>query len=192
MKIGKIVFFLLLLLLVSAAAVSASAGGTEGGSHGGGWGTIDSYKLLNFAVLVSVLFVLLRKPVSNFFSQRIENLKLEISELELKKEEAEKELHKFQKKMESLEEEVKTIVDTYVEQGEKAREKIIAEAKISAEKLQIQAERKIEQEFKLARESLSREIVEKAVLEAEKLIRENITEEDQEKIVSDYIRKVVA
>lgn len=189
MKIGKILFFLLPLLLVFAGSVLAEA---EGGSHGGGWGTIDNYKLLNFAVLVAVLFVLLKKPASNFFSQRVENLKTEISELEAKKERAEKDLHEYQKKMESLDEEVKTIVKTYVEQGENAREKILAEAKKSAEKLQSQAEKKIEQEFKLARESLSKEIIEKAVAEAEKLISENINEQDQEKIISDYIGKVVA
>ncbi|PIE75244.1 MAG: ATP synthase F0 subunit B [Deltaproteobacteria bacterium] len=192
MKFRKIVFYFLPLFLVFCTMVFASEAGVEHGSHESGWGTIDTYKLLNFIVLVSVLFVLLRKSVGNFFSQRIETLKYEISELENRKEDAKKELEEFQKKLSSLDEEVKTIVETYVEQGEKAREKILSEAKFSAEKLRSQAEMKIEQEFTLAKESLSKEIVEKSVLEAEKLIRKNINDEDQEKLIEEYIGKVVA
>ncbi|MGM0417300.1 MAG: F0F1 ATP synthase subunit B [Thermodesulfobacteriota bacterium] len=189
MKFKKVIFYLLPLLMVSAAVFAA---GSEGGSHGGGWGTIDNYKLLNFVVLVAVLFVLLRKPAGNFFSGRVENLKTEISELEEKKAEAEKELKEYQSKMESLDKEVKTIVDTYVEQGENAREQIIAEAKKSAEKMRAQAEKKIEQEFLQARETLSKEVIDKAVIEAEKLIKQNINDQDQEQLIKEYIGKVVA
>lgn len=192
MKFKKVVFYLLPMLLVSAAAVFASGAGAEGASHGGGWGTIDNYKLLNFVVLFAVLFVLLKKPTGSFFSQRVVNLKKEIEDLEVKKQNAEKELQEFQIKMETLDTEVKTIVETYVEQGEKARERILEEAKASAEKLRFQAEKKIEQEFKLAKESLSKDLVERAVVEAEKLIKENINDQDQEKLIEEYIGKVVA
>lgn len=191
MKFKKIMFYLLPLFFVFAA-VAAASGGAEAGSHGGGWGSIDNYKLLNFVVLVGVLFVLLRLPVGKFFSGRIEGLKEEIARLEEKKIQAENDLKEFQKKMESLDQEVKVIVDTYVEQGEKAKEKILEEAKSSAEKLKLQAEKKIEQEFNQAKESLSKEIVEKAVSKAENLIKSSINDQDHEKIVEEYIGKVVA
>ena len=192
MKFRKVIIYLFPLLMATAVIAFASESGAEAGSHGGGWGDIDNYKLLNFVVLVSVLFVLLKKPVKDFFSGRVEDLKKEISDLEEKKAKAEKDLQGYEKKMESLDEEVKVIVSTYVEQGKKAKKKILEEAKSSAEKLQMQAEKKIEQEFKLAKESLSKEIVDKAVFEAEKLIKTKINDQDQEKIIDDYIRKVVA
>lgn len=191
MKFKKVIFYLFPLLLITTISF-ASGGGAEAGSHGGGWGSIDSYKLLNFVVLVGVLFVLLKAPVKNFFSTRVEDLKKEIADLEEKKEKAEKDLQEYVSKIESLDEEVKVIVKTYVEQGEKAKMKILEEAKSSAEKLRVQAERKVEQEFQHAKETLSKEIVDKAVFEAEKLIKDKINDQDQDKIIEEYIGKVVA
>lgn len=191
MKFKKVIFYLFPLLLITTISF-ASGGGADAGSHGGGWGSIDNYKLLNFVVLVGVLFVLLKAPVKNFFSTRVDDLKKEIADLEEKKEKAEKDLQEYVSKIESLDEEVKVIVKTYVEQGEKAKLKILEEAKSSAEKLRVQAEIKVEQEFKLAKETLSKEIVDMAVSEAEKLIKDKINDQDQDKIIEEYIGKVVA
>lgn len=54
------------------------------------------------------------------------------------------------------------------------------------------AKRNIEQEFKNARLALKQEIVEKALAKAEILVKESISQDDQNRLVDDYLAKVVA
>ncbi len=54
------------------------------------------------------------------------------------------------------------------------------------------AKRTIEQEFKTARMKLQKEISAQAVAHAEQVIQNAISSEDQEKLVDDYLKKVVA
>ena len=54
------------------------------------------------------------------------------------------------------------------------------------------AKRNIEQEFKAAKAKLQQEVVEKAMEKAEEIIKASISPDDQEKLVDDYLKKVVA
>jgi len=80
----------------------------------------------------------------------------------------------------------------YIKQGEEAKVRILAEAETQAIKLEAMAKRNIEQEFKSAKTKLQQEIVEKAMLKAEELIKTAISPDDQDKLVDDYLKKVVA
>lgn len=94
--------------------------------------------------------------------------------------------------MAALDQEADRIVADYVAQGEAAKDRILAEAEAQAIKLEEMAKRNIEQEFKNAKNELRQEIVEKALAKAEVLVRESISKEDQDKLVDDYLTKVVA
>jgi len=59
------------------------------GNGGKGWVATDTYRVMNFAVLAIVLFILLRKPVSQALDSRIRGIKDQLSELETKKKDAE-------------------------------------------------------------------------------------------------------
>ena len=83
-------------------------------------------------------------------------------------------------------------VEEYIKQGEEAKVRILAEAETQAIKLEAMAKRNIEQEFKSAKTKLQQEIVEKAMLKAEELIKTAISPDDQDKLVDDYLKKVVA
>ncbi|MCK4467949.1 MAG: hypothetical protein KAU60_06310, partial [Desulfobacterales bacterium] len=61
-----------------------------------------------------------------------------------------------------------------------------------AVKLEEQAKRNIEHEFKQAKSKLQEEISEKALLKAEEIIKSTITTEDQDRLVDEYLEKVVA
>ena len=58
--------------------------------------------------------------------------------------------------------------------------------------LREQAQRNMEAEFNRAKTALREEIVEKAMARAEEIIKSKISIDDQERLVDDYIRKVVA
>ncbi len=178
-----------------AAAESAggqSAEGAEGGGHGGGWQATDTYRVMNFAVLAIGLFLILRKPVAQTFSNRIKSIRNELDELEEKKKAAEEELAQYNRQLAKLEEEAEKIVQEYIRQGNEARARILEAAKASAAKLEEQAQRSIESEFKKAKEQLVQEIMEKALVKAEDRIKTSITPDDQNKLVDEYLQKVVA
>ena len=59
-------------------------------------------------------------------------------------------------------------------------------------KLEESAKRNIEQEFKAAKLKLQQEIAEKALEQAETLVKELINSEDQDRLVDEYLDKVVA
>ncbi len=176
-----------------AAHGEAEGHGEEGGHGGGtkGWVPTDTYRVMNFAVLFIALFLVLRKPVANFLSGRVDGIKTELSELEAKKVAAEKELSVYQEKLAKLDDEAKDIMAEYVRQGEDAKSRILKEAEASADKLEVQAKRNIESEFKQAKESLHADVMEKALAKAEALIKSKIGTDDQTRLVDEYLEKVV-
>ncbi len=181
-----VIMAVLLFCFVGTTIASSEGGGSKG------WVKTDTYKVMNFAVLAIGLFLILRKPVSQALDSRIKGIKDQLSELETKKKEAEKELVKYKERFSLLEHEAEKLVEEYIRQGNEAKARIIEEAKKAAEKLEEQARRNIENEFKQAKIKLQQDTLEKALVNAETLIKNKITAQDQDKLVDEYLEKVVA
>ena len=188
----QIVSLVTTFVAVMCGVVWASSGGDGHGGVHNAWLKIDTWKVLNFGILVVVGFFLAKKPVSNFFSSRAKSIEGEIKELEQKKADAQKKLAEYQTKFKNLDQESKQIVKDYIKQGEEARTRILAEASAQAEKLEDMAKRNIEQEFKSAKTKLRQEIVEMAMEKAEEVIIDSISSDDQDRLVDEYLKKVVA
>ena len=178
---------MMLLLSLFAGVASASGGGETKG-----WVATDTYRIMNFTVLAVALYLLLRKPASQALDGRIKGIKEQLTELEAKKKDAEKELAEYNKKLLQLNQEADKIVEEYIKQGHDAKERILKEAESAAEKLEDQDKRNIEQEFKRAKTELQEEILDKAISKAEVMVKQKITDEDQERLVDEYLKKVVA
>lgn len=186
-------FFLSIALVLSFAGLVWAAGG--GGGHedvDNSWRKIDTWKAMNFGILAVLLFFMTKKPGAQFFSSRKKNIADEINELEKKKADAEKKLAEYQARFKNLDKESKQIVEDYIKQGKEAKKRILAEAQAQAEKLEGMAKQNIEQELKTAKAMLQQEIVQKAMEKAEEIIKSSISTEDQEKLVDEYLKKVVA
>ncbi len=180
----------LLVVLAGIALASTGEGGHAAGTHP--WWTMeDTFRVLNFAVLVALLVYLLRKPVSHFLGTRITGIQEQLEELESKKEAAEKELAAYNERLASLSKKGEDIIAQYRQQGEAARDKILKEAEEAAAKLEEQARRNIEQEFAQAKSKLETEVFEKAIAAAEKKLKSSISAEDHERLIDEYLDKVV-
>lgn len=185
----------LLLAVLMAAFVVFSAGiamGAGGGAEAKGWVATDTYRVMNFTVLAIVLFFLLRKPASQALDARIKGIKDHLSELEARKRDAEKELAEYNEKLLLLDQEAEKIVAEYLKQGNEAKTRILSEAESAAGKLEEQAQRNIEQEFKQAKIRLQEDIIEKALVKAQEIVKQKITDKDQDSLVDEYLKKVVA
>ena len=191
-KGSAMMVILAVFLFCFVGAVAASSEGEGGHEAKKGWIATDTYRVMNFTVLVVGLFFLLRKPVSQALDSRIKGIKDQLSELEAKKKDAEKELEKYTERLSHLEQEAENLIEEYIRQGNEAKARIIDEAKKTVDKLEEQARRNIEHEFKQAKIKLQQDILEKALVNAETLIKNSITTQDQDKLVDEYLEKVVA
>ena len=189
-KKGPVMVVFMALLFFCFMGVSMAS--SEQGGESKGWMATDTYKVMNFSVLAIGLFLLLRKPTSQALNSRIKGIKDQLDELETKKKAAEKQLAEYNKKFSQLEQETQKLIEDYIRQGNEAKARIIDEAKKAAEKLEEQAQRNIEHEFKQAKVKLQEEILDKALVKTEEMIKNKITAQDQEKLVDEYLDKVVA
>nr|NIV97954.1 hypothetical protein [Candidatus Saccharibacteria bacterium] len=101
MKIGKILLGILIVFLCLVAGTASAASGEGGG--GKGWVATDTYRVMNFVVLLVALILVLRKPVSQALSARIKTIKEDLESLETQKVEAEKKLAQYNEKLSQLE-----------------------------------------------------------------------------------------
>jgi len=186
--LGFLIFLVLVLGVVSISTALAASG--EGGSKG--WVWTDTFRVMNFAVLALALVYLLRKPLTQALSSRIKDIKDELEDLEVRKDAAEKKLAEYNEKLAELEKEAETIIEEYIKQGNEAKERILNEAQSSAEKLKAQARRNIQHEFEQAKLQLQNEIFESSLEKAEGILKNKISEDDQDRIVDEYLKKVVA
>lgn len=179
-----------IFFLFAGVALASSGGGHEAAPKG--WVVTDTYKVINFLVLVGALFYIAKKPVAQFFSSRVKGIQEQLADLEQKKADAQKVLADYESKIADLSKESERIIEDYVRQGEEAKKRILAEAEAQAIKLEESAKRNIEQEFKSAKSKLQQDIAEKALAQAELLVKESISSEDQDRLVDEYLDKVVA
>lgn len=175
-----------LLVMAPALALASSEGG--GISDHQMYDFI--YRIMNFAVLVAVLVIVLRKPLKSGLGSRVESIKEELAELEAKREEARRELAVMEQRVKDAESEGEGILKEFRAMGEKEMAKIIEGATSLAERIKAQAQFTIETETAAAKAELKREVAEMSASLAEDLLKENITADDQTRLVDEYLAKV--
>jgi len=191
-RYARVVLMTAIAFLIFGSAFAFAAGGGEGDGHHQKWTATDSYRIMNFTVLVVGLFLLLRKPVAKALNSRIKGIKEQLENLEVKKAAAESELAQYVGKLAKLEGEADSIIADYIRQGNEAKARILKEAESAAEKLEEQAKKNIEHEFEQAKHRLKDDVLEKAMARAEEIIKTKISTNDQERLVDEYLNKVVA
>jgi len=186
---------LLAVGVVVGLTALAYAEGAEGGHHGG----VTHEKIMdliwrttNFTGLVIILVWALKKPLSQGLQGRRQGIIDKFADLEAQKGEAERVYREYEARLAKIDGEVEAIVSAAVRQGEAEKERIIAEADRAAGDIRRQADLSIQHELAEARLRLRAEVAEQAVAMAEGLIKQNLQDGDQTRMVEDYLDKVGA
>ncbi|GAG46290.1 unnamed protein product, partial [marine sediment metagenome] len=87
-------------------------------------------------------------------------------------------------------EELEQIRATSRERAEAERENLIADANATAERIRSDATAAIDQELRRSRDLLRDEAADLAVELAENLLRDRVTAEDRERLVSEFIERI--
>ncbi len=175
--------------LACASVVFASGGGAEGAEHAPWWKDYI-WKIINFLILVVLLFKFAKKPMQSFFQKRTELIEKTLNEAKEAKAAALKALQEVETRLKAKDAEVEAIIAASRKAGEQERDAIIAESDRLKAKILEQAKTNIEFELKNAKEAIKAEAVELAMELAEKKIREKITKEEQEKLLEDSLVKI--
>ncbi len=150
------------------------------------------WRILNFTILAAVIYKFSAKAIVNFFVGDRASIKNSLDEAVTAKEEAQKKLAEHSARLDKATAEIQGIADMIKEQGLAEKEKIIEEAKRTAEKLKEDSEARIDQEFKRALHQLRKEATELSVTMAEEILEKNIEAKDHESMVNDFLDRMVS
>jgi F-type H+-transporting ATPase subunit b len=197
-KAGKI----LLLVLVLGVTLVAVASANEAGAEHKSLITLLAedpmpllkdflWRVLNLAILLWILIKFAGKPLKEYFAGRRDSIQKGVQEAQEAKAEAERIYREYQEKLAGLDDELKVIEERARLEGERESERMRQETEELVAKLQQQARRMAEQEIAGAKRQLRREAAEVALETAEKLVKENISDADRQRMVENYLDKVV-
>ena len=150
------------------------------------------WRIVNFIALMIILVKFGAKPIGSGLSARRKKIKDEIETLEQNRAQAEKSYNDFQAKLATVESEIDKVVDRAIAQAEVEKAKILEKAEQGAADLMRSAEMAVQNQVTEARRTLKNEVAEQAASIAEEIIRKNLTEDDQVKIIETYLEKVGA
>ena len=147
--------------------------------------------ILNALILLVALYFLLLRPVRRFMSARTESIEARFASVAAAEQEVEASRLALQ---EEVAEARKTAADTVVKGVAQAREqaqKVLEDANRDAAFIMKQASIDAESMHKAARDEIRNEVVDLAFALATKLLQREVTQQDHDQLVDEFLKKVV-
>jgi len=166
-----------LLLLVPQAALASEDGHF--------W-----WEVGNLVFLFSVLLYLARKPVLRYLEERRSGIQQDLESSEKLLASAEERLAEWEAKAAGLDAEFEAIKETTRRSALAQKEKILADARATAERIRESASAVVEREVHTARERLHRDAADMAVTMAAAILREQVGDPDQARLVDEFITRI--
>ncbi len=178
----------LVITVVGCLALTALAAETEQGPSSFKKIWMNSWRVLNFLILAYFLVRLLKKPLSSFFQESARAIREQLQGTEQACQKAEQELQEMENRLEALDQEIKKLQGVIGEHGQKERDKIIANARQTAEQVMEKAKLEAVYSAQQAKNQLRLEVIDAAVRTAAESIRMVIESGDQERLVNEYLQ----
>jgi len=157
--------------------------------HGFNWKYVFEHTV-NLVILLGVLVYFLKDSVRNFLVERKGSISSEIDHAQHTIAEAKKKYEDYAERLKGIEDEINSIKESIVKQGQKEREEIIRQAGIASDNIKKEAQETIQFEAASAKREKQSEVVTIALQIAEKVIKENLTESDKQRFVDDFTKNV--
>jgi F0F1-type ATP synthase membrane subunit b/b' len=175
-----------LFAAISFAEEAANGGHEESMTFMGDW----LPRLVNFAIIASVVLYFSRKPIRDFFANRSAEIAKSIQDSREARERAVAALADLERKIKEMEAETGRMVADAQARGEKDKKALVEEGGKVAQDVQAQVKQGIDSELQKAKAALAAEASFLALDLAEGGIKQKINSQDQERIVKEYITKV--
>jgi F-type H+-transporting ATPase subunit b len=192
--VSVIITMTVCLLLTGLAAAGFASEGGEGAHHVDTAKQVKDFmwRVLDFAALLAIIVWALKKAnVKGSLAERQQAIDKALKDAAEAKAAAEMKFAEYSAKLAAANIEIDEIYAAIRTEGEAEKVRIIAEAKLSAAKIREQAEQAADQEVLKARSELRKEAARLAVQLAEENITDKIRKDDQDRLVGEYLTKVV-
>jgi F-type H+-transporting ATPase subunit b len=182
---------LTLIGVLALSALAYASGGEGGEAHEGlPWANFG-WRILNFVIFIFLLYKFAGAKAAAFFGGRRAQIKKDLEDLETRKAEAEKKLKDVETGIRNLEQEKASILTEAKTQGEAIKAAIIEKAHKDAAAMQAQAVTSAENEARAAFDRVRAEVADQVIEQATKIVREKLSVQDHERLVDEYLTKVV-
>lgn len=185
-KVAIIFYFSLLIFNFSFSPMALASGGA---AHQGNPSPDLSllFKEINFLIFVFALFLLLRRPIRDFFAARSASVKNAVDESHKSHSQAQGEYQKINQRFTDIEKKSQEFLSSFKEEGELERKKILEQANQFKAKLGEDAKKVTLSELKRAKEELKEVAVLLSKEMAERIIQEKLKKEDEKRLAKNYI-----
>lgn len=161
--------------------VLGAAGGVE-------WGTVI-VQVLTFIVLLALLKKFAWGPLKDVMDKRERDINRDIDDAEQAKLNAQKLEEENKQKLKETQEEVQKILEDAKVQARQQQEQIIREANVRANGMIETAQSEINSQKERAIADINNQVSELSVLIASKVLRKEISEQDQKALVDKYLKE---
>ncbi len=145
------------------------------------------FMLLNFGLLLVILGKYGGPVARNMAQERHDSIKSALDEAAKLRDQAQQKLTEYETRIKDVDAEVKKLVDGIRADAEADKKRILEAASVQAAQMKKDAEARIAAEIELARHQLTKEVTAAAAGATEKLLREKVTSDDQNKLVNTFI-----
>lgn len=146
--------------------------------------------LVNLGVIFVALRFLVYKPVTNFLKKREDNIARLLGEAKEERDKAAQAHEGYEKRMEQTRAETAVILAEASKSAATRADDIIAQAIAEANEIKKRAERDIENEKQHAQRALKSEITDMALSIAQKIIRRELSLEDNRRLIEEFFKEV--
>lgn len=182
----RIVAIALLVLLASGVALAS------GGEEKSQTEVLKemAWQTANLALLLGVLVYFGRKPITEFFATRRSSIQNELSEASDLLTAAEQRNAELQRRLVDLSTEIDGIKKTAGQRATDEADRILADARASAERIRNDARAAMDQELRRAQTQLREEAADLALELAAKKLQDEVGEGDRDRLVDEFILRV--
>ncbi len=156
------------------------------GEHGGGL----FWQVVNASLLIAVLIYFARKPVLSYLAERRDGIENDLESSAKLLAEAEGKLSEWSAKVADIDREAAEIRDATRRAAETERDRIVADAEVTAERIRRSAGAVVDRELQRARVALRREAADLAVELAGKLLEDQVNDGDKTRLIDEFIGNV--
>jgi F-type H+-transporting ATPase subunit b len=184
----RLIVVLTLLVFAWSPGLAIAAAG-----DGGGLISLDKsllIQMINFLVLLFILWKLLYKPLVAQMDERSGAIKRSLDEAQAARLEAQREREEHAQKLQAAYGEAKAIRETALKEAAEEQRKLVDAARNEAARLIADARSEMEQDVRRARQELRQEVSDLAVTVAERLMRKSLREPDHRRIVDEEIARL--
>lgn len=161
----------------------------EAGVHGVNTGDIV-VQLVSFIILLILLRKFAFGPLMGIMKKREEHIANEIEAAEKARQEAQKVAAEQAEALKAARQDAAELIENAKKLGEQQQKDIIEAAKVEATRLKDAAVKEIQQEKDQAITALREQVASLSVLIASKVIEKELNEQDQQKLIDEYIKEV--